>query len=301
MQNLWNQSTGTLFQREGTQREFKQNPDGSGVADYKPSVGAWARGFTTSGSVSPDASHNNFGGGGSADFDTSGSGFEFGVGYAFNSQWSAGVMGGTAESSLKPEAGGRVKINGDTLGANITYTPGNGFYGDFSYRSMDVDGTGQGGQTQFDYEGKANGYSLEVGYGYKTASGMIVEPQFQYSSVKVDIDTINYNMSDYELTDGDSSQLRVGVALRKSFKTAKGNYWTPYGALSYVNEMDGANSYQIGGLLEGDVDTSGGSTLLEAGVTGHIGKFGVSGGVNWQDGGASDGVVSGQLSLRYNW
>jgi outer membrane autotransporter protein len=301
VQSLWNQGTGTLFQREGTHREFNQNPDGSGRAEYKAAAGVWLRGFTSSGSMAPDAHRDNFGAGGSNNFDMDGSGIEFGVGYAFNSQWTAGLLGGTSESTVDPEAGGRADIDADTLGAYVTYTPGNGFYADFSYRAMDFDGYGLGGQSDFGFEGSADGYSLEMGYGYKMSSGLIVEPQFQYSSVDVDLNTIGYNMSEFDLTDGDSSLWRIGAALRKSYKTAGGNYWTPYGALSWLNETDGSNSYEIGGLLSGDVDTGGGSALFEAGVTGFIGGFGLSAGMNWRDGSAYDSVFGGQLSVRYDW
>ena len=130
---------------------------------------------------------------------------------------------------------------------------------------------------------------------------LIIEPQLQYSAMDVDLYNIGYNNADFQLQDGNSSLLRVGAAIRKSYKTAGGNYWTPYAAASYLDELEGNNSYLIGGLLEGDVDTSGGSALLEAGVTGFIGKFGVSGGVNWRDGGAYDSVFGGQVSLRYDW
>jgi outer membrane autotransporter protein len=129
----------------------------------------------------------------------------------------------------------------------------------------------------------------------------VVEPQFQYSMVDVDLDSITYTNYDFVSADGDSTQMRLGVALRKSFKTAKGNYWTPYGALSYLDESDGSNTYQIGGLLEGDVDTSGGSTLFEVGASGRIGGVGISAGLNWRDGGAYDSVVGGQASIRYDW
>ncbi len=301
VQSLWNQGTGTLFQREGTHREFNQNPDGSGRAEYKAAAGVWVRGFTSSGSMAPDAHRDNFGAGGSHEFDMDGSGIEFGVGYAFNSQWTAGLLGGTSESTMDPAAGGRADIDADTLGGYVTYTPGNGFYADFSYRAMDFDGYGLGGQSDFGFEGSADGYSLEMGYGYKMSSGLIVEPQFQFSSVDVELNTIGYNMSEFELTDGDSSLWRIGAALRKSYKTAGGNYWTPYGALSWLNETDGSNSYEIGGLLTGDVDTGGGSALFEAGVTGFIGNFGISAGMNWRDGSAYDSVLGGQLSVRYDW
>jgi len=49
------------------------------------------------------------------------------------------------------------------------------------------------------------------------------------------------------------------------------------------------------------MDTGGGSTLLEVGATGFIKGFGISGGVNWRDGGAYDSVVGGQVSVRYDW
>ena len=301
VQSLWHMGNGTLFQREGSHREYKEIGNGGFVADYKGGVGAWFRGFTSGGGLSPDSSNNNFGANDNHGFDFDGSGIEFGLGYAFNNQWSAGILGGTSDSTLKPDNGGRIKIDADTLGGYVTYTPGNGFYADLSYRAMDFDGYGNGGADEFNIKGNADGFSLELGYGYKTASGLVIEPQFQYSMVDVDLDSIAYNSYDYELTDGDSTEMRVGVALRKSYKTAGGNYWTPYGALSYLNESDGSNTYQIGGLLDGTVDTSGGSTLLEAGATGLIGKFGISGGLNWRDGGAYESVVGGQLSVRYDW
>ena len=301
VQNMWNQSTGTLFQREGTHREFNQNPDGSGAAAYQASAGVWLRGFGNSGSVSPDANHGNFGQGGSSNFDQDVSGFEVGAGYAFNKQWAAGVFGGTSDSTVKPEDGGRTEINGTTYGAYATYTPGNGFYADLSYRGMSFDGNSQGAQTPFGFSGDANGFSLELGYGYKTSNGVIIEPQFQYSAVSVDMDAIDYNSSDFVLKDGDSSLLRLGAAIRKSYKTAGGNFWTPYGAISYLDELDGSNGYEIGGLLNGDVDTSGGSVLLETGVSGIVNKFGYSLGLNWRDGGAYESVFGGQVSVRYDW
>jgi outer membrane autotransporter protein len=182
----------------------------------------------------------------------------------------------------------------------VTYTPGNGFYADFSYRSMDFDGNGNGGGDDFRFEGNADGYSLEVGYGFKTASGLIVEPQFQYSKMDISLDTLDYTQGDFELTDGDSSQMRAGVALRKTFQAGSGD-WTPYASLSFINETDASNNYLIGGILTGNVDTSGNSTLVEAGATAHYGNLVFSGGVNWKDGGAYDSLFGGQVSVRFTW
>jgi outer membrane autotransporter protein len=164
---------------------------------------------------------------------------------------------------------------------------------------MSFDGNGQAGQTAFGFKGDADGYNLELGYGFKFSKGLIVEPQFQFSSVNVDMDRIDYHGADYSLTDGDSSLLRLGAAARQSFDTSSGS-WTPYGAVSYLDELDGNNNYDIGGL-GGNVDTSGGSVLLEAGVSGVYKGFGYSAGMNWRDGSAYDSVFGGQVSVRYDW
>ncbi|GAB3002735.1 hypothetical protein GCM10010960_16150 [Arenimonas maotaiensis] len=313
VQNLWHLGVGTVFQRQGSSRDGKQGTGNNGmmsgfkdfsnsamqVADYQGASGVWLRAFTEDGNVSPDASRN-FGMGGGQGFDLKNTGLEFGAGYAFNDQWTAGLLGGTSESTLRPDIGGRAKVNADTFGGYVTYTPGNGFYADFSYRSMDFDGNGNGGGDDFRFEGNADGYSLEVGYGFKTASGLIVEPQFQYSKMDISLDTLDYTQGDFELTDGDSSQMRAGVALRKTFQAGSGD-WTPYASLSFINETDASNNYLIGGILTGNVDTSGNSTLVEAGATAHYGNMVFSGGVNWKDGGAYDSLFGGQVSVRFTW
>ena len=82
--------------------------------------------------------------------------------FRFNDQWTAGLLGGMSEASLKPQVGGRTKVDANTLGAYLTYTPGNGFYADFSYRSMDFDGNGNAG---------GNGNSDNAGSGNSNAGG----------------------------------------------------------------------------------------------------------------------------------
>ena len=149
-------------------------------------------------------------------------------------------------------------------------------------------------------DGSASGFSLEMGYGFKMQSGLEVEPQLQYSDMSSDFSTVDNISGDFELTDGDASQLRLGVALRKSFNQDSG-VWTPYGALSFVQDSSGSNGYLIGGVLEGRVDTSGSSALLELGTDARYGNFVVNVGFGWQDGGAYDFVFSGQLNMRYSW
>ena len=296
VQNLWYGSLGTVYQRQGAERRFSAD----GTADVEGAAGVWGRYYANDGAMTPDASRNNFGGGGSQNFDFSSNGIELGVGYSFNEAWTIGVLAGSMEGDYKPEAGGKTDIDGDTLGAYLTYVHGNGFYADLSYRSFDFDGEVFNGSEVLNLSGDADGYSLEMGYGFKTESNLEIEPQLQYSSMSVSMDDVGYGSGDYELTDGDSSQFRLGVALRKSYQQDSG-LWTPYGALSYVNVSSASNSYAIGGALEGGVDTSGGSALLELGTDARYKAWVFNAGISMQDGGAYDFVFGGQLNVRYSW
>ncbi|GAB3002624.1 hypothetical protein GCM10010960_05150 [Arenimonas maotaiensis] len=309
VQNLWHLGSGTMFQRQGSAggnaaatgsavKGFLNSADGGQVADYQGASGAWVRMFADNGGLTPDMGRDNFGTGGVQQFDLSSSGIEFGAGYAFNDQWTAGLLGGVSEASLKPEVGGRTKVDADTVGAYLTYTPGNGFYLDLSYRAMGFDGQGNG--NGFRFEGDADGYSVELGYGFKTSGGLVIEPQFQYSAMDVNLDQVEYFDGDFDLTDGDSSQVRGSIALRKTYQSGAGE-WTPFASVGVVNETNASNDYVIGGILTGNVDTSGNSTLVEAGATAHYGNLVFSGGVNWKDGGAYDSLFGGQVSVRFTW
>ncbi|MBP6298977.1 MAG: autotransporter outer membrane beta-barrel domain-containing protein, partial [Arenimonas sp.] len=296
MQNLWFSSLGTMYQRQGGERNFEEG----GAQDTQGAAGAWFRLYGSDGSLSPDAKRSNFGAGGSQDFSISTSGIEAGFGYSFNSDWTVGLFGGFNDGSFKPDVGGNVSIDGTTWGGYVTFTPGNGFYADLSYRDISYDGDALVSGTRESLDGSASGYSLEMGYGFKMSSGLEIEPQLQYSDVSVDFDNIAYNSGDFELTDGDASQLRVGVAARQSFNQDSG-VWTPYAALSYVENYSGSNRYLIGGALDGQVDVSGGSMLLELGTDARYGHFMFNAGVGWQNGGAFDSVLTGQVNVRYSW
>ena len=95
----------------------------------------------------------------------------------------------------------------------------------------------------------------------------------------------------------------MGVAFRKGFGDAdNGTLWTPYATLSAVWEMDGENAYAINGSnFVGQTSTDGTSTLLEVGLTAQTGNLSVFGGINWQDGGALEGWLGGQLGIRYTF
>jgi outer membrane autotransporter protein len=295
VQNLWFSSLGTMYQRQGAERNFNAE---TGKAETDGAAGVWVRMYGSDGSMSPDAKRSNFGNAGSQDFALSSSGIE--AGYSFNSAWTVGLLGGINQGDYSPDAGGKVSIDGNTWGGYVTFTPGNGFYADLSYRDIGFDGDSLNAGTKVQLDGSASGFSLEMGYGFKMQSGLEIEPQLQYSALSIDLDNIDYASGGFELTDGDAAQLRIGTAFRKTFSQDSG-VWVPYGALSYIQNYDGSNNYLIGGALEGQVDTSGGSVLLELGTDARYGNFNFNAGVGWQDGGAFNSVLSGQLNVRYTW
>lgn len=297
VQNLWFSSLGTMYQRQGAERNFNAE---TGKAEANGAAGAWVRLYGTNGSMSPDANRSNFGSEGSQDFALNTSGVEAGFGYSFNSAWTVGLLGGINKGDFNPTAGGKISIDGNTWGGYVTFIPGNGFYADLSYRDISYDGDTNFAGTQVQVDGSASGFSLEMGYGFKLQSGLEIEPQLQYSDLSVDLDDIDYTAGGFELTDGDAAQLRIGTAFRKAFNQDSG-VWVPYGALSYIQNYDGSNNYLIGGALEGQVDTSGGSVLLELGTDARYGNFNFNAGVGWQDGGTYNSVLSGQLNVRYTW
>lgn len=297
IQNMWYGSLGTMYQRQGGERVFLKD---SGAADVKGAAGAWTRIYGSDGSISPAANRNNFGDAGAQDFDFGNDGLEFGVGYSFTQAWTAGLIGGLAQSTYRPDAGGRGELNANTLGAYLTFTPGNGFYADLSYRDFSIDGDISTAGTKLPISGDADGISLEMGYGFKTKSGLEIEPQLQYSSMAVSLDEVGFNAGDFELTDGDSDMFRAGVALRKSYEQNDG-VWTPYTSLSYVDISSGSNEYLIGGVLQGGVDMTGGSVLFELGTDAKYGDLLFNVGVNAQDGAAYDFVLGGQLNIRYTF
>jgi outer membrane autotransporter protein len=90
------------------------------------------------------------------------------------------------------------------------------------------------------------------------------------------------------------------VAVRKSFE-AGGRVWTPYGAICAVREFAGENADSIKGKFFGTTSCQGTCALVEGGLTFETGNLSVFGGVSWQDGGALDSVVGGQVGVRYSW
>jgi outer membrane autotransporter protein len=296
IQNIWHAGVGSMYERQGSERNFAED----GTAEVSGAAGAWARYYSENGTLDPDAIRVNFGNNGGQRFDFNTIGFEAGVGYSFNTAWTVGLFGGKVEGEFRPTSGGKAKLDGDTLGAYVTYTPGNGFYADLSYRATEFNGDLFSGNEALTADADAEGYSLELGYGFKTKTGLEIAPQLQYSMMSADFTAAGYGGSDFALTDGDSAELRAGVSVRKTY-TMDQTVWTQYAALSYVDVSSSSNRYLIGGTLQGGADISGGSTLLELGMDARYKDWLYKFGISAQQGGAYQSVLGVQMNARYSW
>jgi outer membrane autotransporter protein len=291
VQSLMNSQVGTWRQRMGVIDKTTHGPS------------VWARAFQESGTVDPGHVASNFGQDGNFAFDQRNSGAEVGLDYGVSDQFSVGLLLGKADArqQLNAPGVGVSKLSGNTQGVYATWISPNGFYVDGSYRQMDFDAKlySAAGETRTD--GKANAFNLEAGYAWTLGNGFKIEPQLQYTRTTVDdVDTLAGALAGFTPDGGTSSRGRLGVAVRKSFDTGV-RVWTPYATVSSVREFDGENAYSIDGNFFGSTSTEGTSALVEAGLNVQSGNLSVFGGLNWQDGGALDSVVGGQVGVRYSW
>lgn len=285
LQSMWQQSIGTLAQREGVNR----HQDGN--------VGLWVRGFNSSGDLDVDNSYDTRA---SIAMDVDGS--EVGIDFALGDKVKVGLFAGTSNGDFDLNHGsGAGQIDGDMIGAFVQLRTG-GLLVDFSYREMDVDGDVRSGVVSQEVKGDISGYNLELAYTFQLDSGLRIEPQLQSTSGKISLD----NLADVATTygyftqvDADSHNTRFGVMLSRDYVDGD-NTWTPHLALSTIDQADGSNDYEINGLA-GTADTSGNSLLLEAGISGKVGNAVFFGGVNYLDGGVNDAQVAGQLGIKYRF
>ncbi|MET0718644.1 MAG: autotransporter outer membrane beta-barrel domain-containing protein, partial [Pseudoxanthomonas sp.] len=77
--------------------------------------------------------------------------------------------------------------------------------------------------------------------------------------------------------------------------------WTPYASINAVREFDGENAFSINDDFSGRTSAEGTNALVEAGLNVDLGRLSVFGGANWQDGGALESIVSGQVGMRFAW
>jgi outer membrane autotransporter protein len=293
VQSLMNSEVGTWRQRMGVIDKTS-----------KGGISAWARTFSDSGTVSPGHIANNFGQGGDLAFDQNNSGQELGVDFGIADGLSVGLLVGKARASqeLNNVGVGKNTISGDTRGIYGTWLASSGFYLDASYRWMNFDAKLDSAAGQSRASGKAGTFNVELGKDFSFSNGFKLEPQIQYTRTKVDqVDTLSGALAGFTPEGGTSSRARVGVLISKDFGTSGNTVWTPYVAVSGVREFGGNSAFTIDGNFSGATNTKGTSALVEGGLAMHTGNLSVFGGLNWQDGGALQSVIGGQIGVRYTW
>ena len=286
---------GTWRQREGVVR-----------AENDSAITLWGRVFSDKGDVEPEHFADNFGQLGNFNHELKVTGFEAGGDFNVADEFHLGLMVATLNGDIRLHSPGvgDGDIDGTSWGIYGTWLPGNGFYADLSYRWMDFDASVDAGPIHDNnVDGSAEAFNIELGYAFKTAGGLEIEPQLQYTRINVDEfdSTLDGPDTTMELLGGDTTRTRFGVALRKSFESASGWTWTPHGTLSTVDESDSEMDFVVNGQWTGRTDTDGRSTMLELGLDAAKGGWAIFGGLNWSDGGAYDSFVGGQIGVRYTF
>jgi len=287
-QSLVDAQIGTWHQRMGV------------VPDKGDSVVApWMRMFTSSGDV--EAQHSsNFGAGGDFGFHQSNHGWELGLDFRPSERIALGVLLGKSDGS-QSLSGGSDRLDGSTIGLYGTWLGANGFYVDVSQRRIDVDARLRAATGTVTTKAKADAFNVEAGFAAWTLAGVNVVPQLQYTRTRIDdIKPVQDGGSTFISDGGVSSRGRLGVAFDKSFQ-ASGFTLTPYGSLNVVREFNGDYDYSVNGGLSGSTRTEGTSAMLEMGMGARKGGLSLTGGMNWTDGGAQQGILGGQLVVRYGF
>ena len=291
-QSLVDAQIGTWRQRMGV---VPRTRDGIGLAP-------WMRVFSGSGGMEL-GHHGNFGAGGTFAFDQSNHGWELGLDTRPGEHFAVGVLIAKSQGSqhLGDDAGSD-RFDGRSFGLYGTWLADNGFYLDASLRWTGIDARLRSATGEHDAEATADSFNVEAGFtAWTLSSGINIVPQLQYTRTRIsDITPVRGSQADFVGDGGLSSRARVGVAFDRSSE-GHGFTWTPYGSINAVHEFDGGYDYAINDALLGTISTDGTSAMVELGLGARKGGLSVTGGVNWTDGGAQQGVVGGQVVLRYGW
>jgi outer membrane autotransporter protein len=264
-------------------------------------VAPWMRVFTSSGDI--DAQHSsNFGADGAFGFRQSNHGWELGLDFRPSEHSAVGVLLGKSDGSQRLSGSADSdRLDGSTFGLYGTWLGSNGFYADVSQRWSYVDASLRAATGTVETRTKADAFNVETGFTAWTLAGINVVPQLQYTRTRIDdIKPVKDAGSTFIGDGGVSSRGRLGVAFDKSFQ-ASGFTLTPYGSLNVVREFDGDYDYSVNDGLLGSTRTEGTSAMLELGLGARKGGFSVTGGMSWTDGGAQQGVMGGQLVVRYGF
>lgn len=290
--NMLNTQIGTFTQRMGV------NPFG----DEDKVLSAYVRGYTSEGDVDPAHQAFNFGQGGNFAYNQKSSGREIGLNANLAGNLHVGLTLGSADGrqTLTGNGVGQNRLDGNTVGLYATWFAPQGLYVDVSNRKMAVDVHSTSAAGTLPTRVRSNAWNLEAGYQWSLA-GLSVVPQLQYTLTKVeDVRPIIGDQANFEAAGGTASRARVGVEVSKTFQAGDVR-WMPYGSLNAIRQSDGELRYTVADTFVGSTSTDGTSAMAELGLGVQKGRWGLSIGANWTDGGAFDSTVGGQAVVRVAW
>jgi outer membrane autotransporter protein len=281
----------------GTWRERMGVMPSAGTTGISP----WVRVFTSSGDVDPRHAQN-FGSDGSFDFHQSNHGWELGLDVQPAARLSVGLLIAKSDGAQAVDGAGNDHFDGRTFGLYATWLADDGFYLDASQRWIGIDARLRSAQAAYATQASAQAFNVEAGWrAWTTHGGFNVVPQLQYTRSEVsDIGALGNGQAQFVSAGGVSSRARIGVAIDKRIEAA-GYSWTPYGSVNVVHEFDGSYGHAIDGGLLGTVETRGTAAMLELGAGVQRQQWSLTGGLKWTDGGAMQGTLGAQLTLRYGW
>jgi hypothetical protein len=164
--------------------------------------------------------------------------------------------------------------------------------------------------------GEAKTSNAESGYSFNIA-GFEVETQVQITSTKlVHLDSLTFGDSytppggrmmavadppEFENDADLSSVKRVGVDIRKKWKSKAGTQWELHWTTNRIRETGGRNEFRVTNTLGGVTDIGGDSSLIDVGFTARRGLLLMYGALTGQDGGVLQNFFGAQLGAKYTW
>lgn len=142
--------------------------------------------------------------------------------------------------------------------------------------------------------------TVENGVSFKQQNGWVLEPQLQFSYIKINQDDFNDNLgARVSLKQGDSFWGRLGVEARRTIVHTPDRLSRYWARVSYVNEFSKRNEVDIAGdRAISDLKQS--SCVLAIGADLLLSrKFSLQGEVAQVFGGEKG--LQGNLALKYKW
>ncbi|ARU88913.1 autotransporter outer membrane beta-barrel domain-containing protein [Pseudomonas sp. M30-35] len=142
---------------------------------------------------------------------------------------------------------GRVKLDGDNLGAYWTLTDPKGWYVDLVAMGTRLDGDNKSDRgVKMDSEGHALALSAEAGYPIAVSEHWVVEPQVQVINQQIDMDSQNDGISKVSFDSQDYWTGRIGARLKGRYLVQntpvepylRANAWRTFGGSDTVTYDD---------------------------------------------------------------